>query len=69
LPAARRDTSGIFDLLSLPINDGTDAYDITKDDNQKYLGRFATRPLGTNAALSERYVLLDTLEEGDSLMV
>ena len=31
-------------------------------------GRYATYALGTNGALSERYVLLDTYVEGDALM-
>jgi cyanophycinase len=31
-------------------------------------GRYATYDLGTNGALSERYVLLDTYVEGDALM-
>jgi hypothetical protein len=31
-------------------------------------GRFATYALGSNNALSERYVILDTYVEGDSLV-
>jgi len=31
-------------------------------------GRYASYGLGTNGALSERYVLLDTYVEGDALM-
>jgi hypothetical protein len=31
-------------------------------------GHFASYTLGTNDALSERYVLLDTSVEGDALM-
>jgi len=31
-------------------------------------GRFASYALGTNGALSERYVLLDTYVEGDAIM-
>jgi hypothetical protein len=31
-------------------------------------GRFASYALGTNGALSERYVLLDTFVEGDVLL-
>jgi cyanophycinase-like exopeptidase len=31
-------------------------------------GRFASYALGTNGALSERYVLLDTYVEGDTLL-
>jgi hypothetical protein len=30
-------------------------------------GRFASYALGANGALSERYVLLDTFVEGDSI--
>ncbi len=31
-------------------------------------GRYASYALGTNGALSERYVLLDTYVEGDALL-
>jgi cyanophycinase-like exopeptidase len=31
-------------------------------------GRYASYALGTNGALSERYILLDTYVEGDTLM-
>jgi cyanophycinase-like exopeptidase len=31
-------------------------------------GRFASYALGTNGALSERYVLLDTYVEGDAIL-
>jgi hypothetical protein len=31
-------------------------------------GRYASYALGTNDALSERYVLLDTYVEGDSIV-
>jgi hypothetical protein len=30
-------------------------------------GRYASYALGTNSALSERYVLLDTYVEGDAI--